>query len=137
MTPRACRGERKSGLRTSANTQRWGEELGKNPDKRRRRQRSYGITRQRGESGDGCAWPSATEAETGGEFVSDLEKSRPLFRRGIPVEHAAWTGCALLTNKQATRKASWEGAPHYLQTYGKQEGGALGESCGWQWCRQI
>lgn len=125
---------RKEWTENLANTRRWGEELGRNSDRRRRRQRSCGITRQRGESGDGCAWSSTTKVEIGGEFVSDLEKSRPRFRRGKLAEHAAWTGYALLTNKQATRKASWERAPNNLQT---GEVGALGESCGWQWCSQI
>lgn len=88
-----------------------------------------------GESGDDCAWPSATKAETGGEFVWDLEKSRPRFRREKPGRTCGLDRVCSV-DKQASNKESFlRKGPKQSTDIG--EAGALGESSRWQWCSQI
>lgn len=49
---------------------------------------------------------------------------------GVPTEHTAWTGCALLTNKQASNKESILGKSPTLST-------DIGEAGGWSPERKL
>lgn len=111
-----------------------GEALGKNSDRKTRKQRSCGITRLREESSHGgCAQPNAMEVKTGGDFVSDLENSRPASERRILAKHRAWTG---YTPVDKPSKAQGNFLGEHLQIIHRCRG-AQKKSSGWKWFYQV